>query len=138
MPLIASAIFLASPVFANNNPNTFHKQTMMGSPTGKHAMGGHKSVAGTVVSVNGNIITVASVENVTYTIDAGSATIMKASTEPHNNPIIVLITDIHVGDTVMVRGIVSNSEITANDIFDGTLTGKHHTKSAKMHGLKNL
>ncbi len=121
VPLIASAIFLASPAFASNTTNMMNGQVRHKTniPNIK------KGVVGTVISTNGTIVIVKAKDNVEYTVDTTSATIMKASTESNTNPTIVTISDIKVGDVLMVRGKITDTEITAEKIFDGKMPMKH-------------
>jgi hypothetical protein len=97
-----------------------------------------KGVVGTVSSMNGNILIVTSKNNTNYTVDASKATIMKEGLEPTTNPSLVSITDIKVGDFIMVRGVINNTEITASRIFDGRphAKGMRHKEFEKMHHRK--
>ncbi len=108
MPLIASAVFLAGPAFASTGAGTAHMEvrnvTTAGTPNTK------KGVAGTVTSKNGDILIITSLEGVQYTVDASAATIMKASSEITDNPAIIEISDIKVGDSIVVRGTIRDTE----------------------------
>jgi pectate lyase len=111
MPLIASAVFLASPAFAANLTRPDHKEVR--SITNKERIPSantKKGVSGTVSSINGNIIVVSSAENIQYTVDAGSATIMKEGATANLNPSLIKIADIKVGDAIVVRGVIKDSE----------------------------
>lgn len=76
-------------------------------------------VFGTVASVNGTTLTVTSKvgpnnsAGSTYTIDASNATITK-------NGASAFVSNIVIGDTVMIQGTVSGSNVTATTIRDGT------------------
>ncbi|MDR3643346.1 MAG: DUF5666 domain-containing protein [Candidatus Doudnabacteria bacterium] len=70
-----------------------------------------RGAAGTVSAVSGNTITMAGKNGTTYTVNAGSATVKKVSDSSVSN--------IAVGDTLMVNGTTSGSTITANNIVDG-------------------
>jgi hypothetical protein len=137
MPLIASAVFLASPAMASNSPLATHKEVR--NITGNGTPNTKKGIAGTVTSINGNILIVTSRDNTEYTVDAGSATIMKAGSEGAGNPSIAHIADIKMGDMVMVRGVIKDSEISALNIFDGKMDArkakhfKHSKAFSKMH-----
>ncbi len=84
---------------------------------------------GTVTVVSGNSITLTDkMSGTTYTVDATNATIQKmgtpststagaATTPPTPTPISV--SDIAVGDTLMIQGTVSGSTISATHIMDG-------------------
>jgi hypothetical protein len=102
---------------------------------GKGGMQGRKpGVVGTVSAVNGTTLTVTSKARpnkgssttatvatpVTYTVDASNATVTKSGTASS-------VSAIAVGDTVMVRGTVSGTSVTAKTIMDGM---PHFTKPA--------
>ena len=110
MPLIASAVFLASPAIASNPMRPGHSHAEVRNITNKESMPNtRKGIAGTVVSVNGNIVVVIAKNNTEYTVDASSATIMKAAGEDAN-PSIAHVTDIKVGDSIMVRGVIRETD----------------------------
>ncbi|HEV7423579.1 MAG TPA: hypothetical protein VGO21_00115 [Candidatus Paceibacterota bacterium] len=109
IPLIASAVFLANPALAaytdrasNGDTEIRHKTSV---PDTK------KGVVGEVTGVNGTIIVVTTKSSIQYTVDAANATIMKASSLPDGNPSLVEISDIKVGEVIMVRGVISDTEI---------------------------
>jgi len=99
--------------------------------TGAHTKNG---VMGTVSAISGNSITVTSKARpnrgssatatvatpVTYTVDASSATVTKSGTASS-------VSAVAVGDTIMVRGTVSGTNVTAKTIMDGM---PHFTKPA--------
>ncbi|MBY0376408.1 hypothetical protein K2P96_00320 [Patescibacteria group bacterium] len=128
VPLIASAILFSSPAFASSNSGTPNTEI-----TGARSKRG---IVGKVTSVNGMIITVTARDGIQYSVDASTATIMKASDQPDQNPVVVNISDIHVGDTIGVRGKIDDTEISANKIFDGKMPMKHlkHRRHMKHHG----
>jgi len=82
---------------------------------------GHKfgpGIAGKVTAVNGTTLTVLDDRSQTsYTVDLSAAKIMKASGT--TAPAAATASDIAVGDTVMVRGTVSGTSVTATDVMDG-------------------
>lgn len=141
IPLIGSAILLANPVLAANTSHPTHSvvrhKTNIENPK--------RQISGIVTSINGNIIVVTTKDNVQYTVDASNANIMKASTVPNENPSIIAIGDIKVGDSIVVRGEINSSEISADNIFDGILEHKHpkhgrehrHTEN-KSFGFKKF
>ena len=102
--------------------------------TGAHTNNG---VMGTVSAVNGTTLTVTSKARpnrgssatatvatpVTYTVDASSATVTKSGTASS-------VSAIAVGDTIMVRGTVSGTNVTAKTIMDGM---PHFTKPASAN-----
>jgi len=110
IPLIASAVFLANPALAAYTDRTSSSDTEIRHKTSVPDTR-KKGVVGTVTGVNGTIIVVTTKSSIQYTVDATNATIMKASDEPNGNPSIVAISDIKVGDVIMVRGVISDTEI---------------------------
>ena len=76
-------------------------------------------VFGTVSAINGNTITVAgktgfgsTATSVTYTVDATNATVMKAN-------VAGTLSNIVVGDMIMVQGTVTGTNVVATTIRDG-------------------
>ena len=123
------SLALVAPAFAQNAPTTGGMGGWGGVPgqhTGGQFQGGNRigmkpAVAGTVTSVNGTTLTVTSkgfgkntstAAATTYSVDASGATVMKANATSS----VLAIT---VGDTVMVQGTVSGTNVTATKIFDG-------------------
>ncbi|MBP6883996.1 MAG: hypothetical protein KBC06_02075 [Candidatus Pacebacteria bacterium] len=121
IPLMASAILLSNPVLAADQTNT--SNTEIRHKTSVPHM--RRGIAGTVTSVNGKILTVTGRDGVQYTVDASTATIMKASDQPDQNPIVIDISNIKVGDIIGVRGTLNDTEIEATKIFDGKMPMKH-------------
>ena len=108
MPLIASAVFLASPALADNSIGSIHKGARDGVHITTLASGTYQSIVGKVTSINGNIITLESTDNVTYTVDVTNATIMRASPKSNANPSIITASEIKTGDVLMVRGVIDH------------------------------
>ncbi len=76
-----------------------------------------RGVFGTVTSISGNTLTITSkmgtsTTPITYTVDATNAKVLKAG----NN---ILVSNIAVGDTVMVEGKVTGTNVVATIIRDG-------------------
>jgi hypothetical protein len=72
---------------------------------------GQPIVGGTVAIVSGNTLSVTNASNVTYTVDASSATIVKANATSS-------VSNIAVGDRVVVQGAVNGTSITASSVVD--------------------
>ena len=72
---------------------------------------GQPVVGGTVSVVSGTTLTISNASNVTYTVDASSATIDKGNATSS-------ISDVAVGDRVIVQGAVSGNSVTASSIID--------------------
>ena len=83
-----------------------------------HMMGERPEAVGTVTAISGTTLTVeskgfgANANAQTYTVDASNATIDK-------NRASASLSDIAVGDTVLVHGTVNGTTITATEIHDG-------------------
>ncbi|MDB5238528.1 MAG: hypothetical protein JWM46_798 [Candidatus Kaiserbacteria bacterium] len=75
-------------------------------------------VSGTVTAVNGSTITLRGSDNVLYTINAGSASFVGAG------DFNVSLADIRVGDTLVVRGTVSGTTVTATKIADQAIRAR--------------
>lgn len=105
-------------------------QAQVGAQTGKGFMRGNPPEAvGKVTAINGSTLTVTDQRKGTiYTVDASSATLQKISI-PDNNAVVktpptlstINISDIKVGDNVMVRGTVNGNAIKATSVVDGTM-----------------
>ncbi len=86
-------------------------------------------VFGTVASVSGNTLTVTSKmgpggsTGTTYTVDATNATVTKGGSSSS-------VSNIAVGDTVMVAGTVSGTSVTATTIRDGVGQGQGTDQNA--------
>lgn len=75
-------------------------------------------VGGSVTAVNGNSITITNKSNVTYTIDAANATINKG---PNKGT----ISDIAVGDNIIVQGTINGNTVVATSIMDGNANAQN-------------
>lgn len=72
---------------------------------------GQPIVAGKILTVSGNSITVTTASNITYTVDATNAKIFKDSK-------IVTVGSLVARDTVIVQGGINGSSVTATTIID--------------------
>lgn len=72
---------------------------------------GQPIVLGTVSAITGNTLTVTNKSNVTYTVDATNAKITQGSKT-------ALISNIAVGDAVIVQGAVNGNAVVASTIID--------------------
>ena len=118
---VVGSLALAVSVSAQGNP-----QGTTGGKFGRGMMnrGGVPAVIGTVSAVSGNTITVSGKQgfnstttNTTYNVDATNAKVTKNNTAS-------TVAGIAVGDTVLVQGTVSGSNITATNIRDGVMMRK--------------
>lgn len=127
----AGALSYATLSKADTTATTGANVSLQGAPFGD--MKGHApGVMGKVTAIDGSKITITSGENSTYVVDAGSAQVLKHSevsstTKTPTAPTIVALTDIKVGDMIMVRGAVTGT-VTATQIMTGTppmMSGMH-------------
>lgn len=72
---------------------------------------GEPVVGGTVTQVVGDIITITNKSNVTYTVDATSATVEKGGVSSS-------ISNVAVGDNIIVQGTVSGNSVNASSVID--------------------
>jgi hypothetical protein len=72
---------------------------------------GQPIVGGTVTAVSGNTITITNKSNVSYTIDATSATFIK-------NGAVGTLSSIAVGDSIVAQGTVNGTSVTAVSVTD--------------------
>jgi Domain of unknown function (DUF5666) len=72
---------------------------------------GEPVVGGSITAINGTTLTVTNTSNVTYTIDASAATIVKNGTS-------TAITNLSTGDNVIVQGTVNGTSVTASSVID--------------------
>jgi hypothetical protein len=90
---------------------------------------GEPIVGGSVTAISGTTITVTNKSNVTYTIDASSATIVIKGVSG-------ALSSVTVGDTVIVQGTVNGTSVTASSVIDqGTAGGSTSTGGlTEQHG----
>lgn len=72
---------------------------------------GQPVVAGTVTAVSGTSLTITNKSNVTYTIDATNAKIVEGQNT-------ITVSNIAVGDMLVVQGTVSGNSVTASSVID--------------------
>ena len=86
---------------------------------------GEPVIAGSVTAINNSTLTVANASNVTYTVDASNAKIVKNGTT-------TALSDVATGDAVVVQGTVNGTLVVASSVVDqgskssatgGTLAG---------------
>jgi hypothetical protein len=120
--VVGDNVSVQGTVSGTNVTATAIRDGMMG---GRGYMMGQKSgVFGTVASVSGNTLTVTSkmrpngsTTSTTYTVDATNATVMKAGVSSS-------VSNIAVGDMVMVAGTVNGTSVVATTIRDGVVGTK--------------
>ncbi len=72
---------------------------------------GNPIVAGKVASINGDSVVITNSSNVSYTVDATNAKVVEGNTAAS-------ISNIAVGDTVVVQGTINGNAIAASTIID--------------------
>jgi hypothetical protein len=72
---------------------------------------GEPVIAGSITAISGTTITVTNASNVTYTIDASNATIVKGGASS-------TIANVAVGDNLIVQGTVNGTSVTASSVID--------------------
>ena len=145
---IATSLAIAVPVFAQASGGTTATQKGWGGAEGMRG-GGASGVVGTVSAVSGDTLTVTSKgmmrpepmheasgtttlpptsasPAVVYTVNASNATVYK-------NNVTSTIASVATGDTVMVQGTVSGTNVTAAVVRDGVvgLIGREGLPSGK-------
>ena len=100
------------------------------------------SVGGTVSAVSGNTITLTGKDKTTYTVNTVNAKIMKNTDvvgQKPTAPTTITVSDIKVGDTLVVNGTKNGTNITATNIFDGKAMkgSSRNQKNDKKVMLKN-
>lgn len=88
---------------------------------------GQPVIAGNIASISGTTLTVTNASNITYTIDASSAKIVKGGTT-------TTVSGIAVGDAVIVQGAVNGTAITASSVIDqGVANHASATANVGLH-----
>lgn len=72
---------------------------------------GQPVVGGTITAINGNQLTITNKSNVTYTVDATNAKIIK-------NNATSSISSLNVNDNVIIQGTVNGNSVVASSIID--------------------
>lgn len=72
---------------------------------------GEPVIAGSIASISGTTLTVTNASNITYTVDATSATIVKNGTS-------TTFSNVATGDRVIIQGTVNGTSVTASSIID--------------------
>ena len=102
-------------------PGKGQEQEMNGkAPNGSETSGqnagmmgnGQPIVAGNVTSISGTSLVITNKSNVTYTVDASSAKINQGPSKT------ATISNISVGDTIVVQGAVTGTNVVASTIID--------------------
>jgi hypothetical protein len=89
---------------------------------------GEPVVGGNVTAISGTALTVTNTSNVTYAIDAASATVEVKGVSS-------TISNVAVGDNVIVQGTVNGNSVTASSIIDqGAKPANASSTNGQSHG----
>ena len=97
--VIVLSLFVVTPAFAATDAQNENSSKMSGHRT-------HMPIEiGTISAVNGTLLTINVKQGTTYTIDAANAKVEK-------NKTAITVSDIKVGDTVIIRGTITDANVT--------------------------
>lgn len=89
---------------------------------------GEPVVGGAVTAASGTTLTVTNASNVTYTINAASATVVVKGASS-------TLANVAVGDTIIVQGTVNGNSVTASSIIDqGAKATNASSTNGQSHG----
>lgn len=97
-------------------------------PTSTIKGNGEPVVGGNITAINGTTLTITNESNVTYAVDASSATIVKGNATSS-------ISSVAIGDGVVVQGMVNGNAITASSIIDQGAKGKSTSHGNFVSGI---
>ncbi len=88
---------------------------------------GQPVIAGSITAINGNTITITNKSNITYAVDVSSAKFVVIGVTS------ATISNVKVGDNIVVQGAINGTSVTASSIIDqtkpvatsGTNNGEH-------------
>jgi hypothetical protein len=92
---------------------------------------GEPVVAGNITAVSGTTITIKNANDITYTVDAGSAKLVKQGAT-------TTIANLMVGDKVVVQGTVNGTSITASSVIDQGVRKNGDDKGGDNKGRKGF
>ncbi len=96
---------------------------------------GQPVIGGTVSAVSGNTLTVATAQGgISYSVDASSATVHKGNATSS-------VSNISVGDRVVVQGSVNGTSVVASSVIDqgaGTVPGVSGSESGQVEGPRGF
>jgi len=118
------------------NGTTIAATTVTDGVLNKMGMVKNPMIVGTVSAINGTTITVtknngfrnmtnSTLSPIIYTVDASGAVLNKftpVSQGQKPTPTLILISDIKVGDTLIIKGTISGTDIIAKTITDGAIS----------------
>jgi len=92
---------------------------------------GQPVIAGSVTAISGNIISITNKSNVTYTVDATNAKFVE------NGITSPTISNVAVGDNLVIQGTVNGSAVTASSIIDQKANTKVNANAEKNNNAGN-
>ena len=117
--VVGDTISVAGTVSGTNVTATTIHDGFGGGSGGQGGFGGRGGFGGgtmgTVTAISGTTLTVTTKSGGVYTVDASSATVKESGTAS-------AVSDIKVGDTVMIQGSITTASMTAKNIEDGVPT----------------
>ncbi len=81
-------------------------------------------VAGTISSISGNSVVITNKSNVTYTVDVTNAKIVEGQNT-------VTVSNIAVGDSLVVQGTVNGNSVTASSVIDQKIWNNKYPQQNK-------
>jgi hypothetical protein len=122
----------------NGQQNTTRGSMMEGRGIKGNPMMVRPTISGTVTVINGNTITVSghqgmassSTQQTLFTVDASKAKVLK-------NNATSTITSIAIGDTLIVEGTLTNTNVVATVIRDGAMMGRGRENNEQRNSPTN-
>ena len=155
--------FITTSVFAANTKTNLKQNNISRNPIiSRYKTPINPIINGTVKSINGNIIIVDSKKfgrtsgigagiinptqtstDIIYTVDASSAVFNKFTSSKiigvTPKSIVITISDVKIGDTLIIRGTVNGANILAKNITDGwLLQNTIHPMKVKISNYKKV
>lgn len=116
----------------NRGKNDGEKNGRDGNEQDKPAMplgNGQPVVAGKVATISGNTLTITNSSNATYTIDATNAKITVPGVASST------ISNISVGDSVVVQGTINGNSVVASSVLDGKAASNGRENDGQPRGF---
>ena len=89
---------------------------------------GQPIVAGTISAINGSTVIITNKSNITYTVDATNAKIA-------GGPNVTAISNLKVGDSVVVQGTVNGTSVIASSVIDQTKSQNNNQEGKTNQGV---
>ena len=102
-----------------------------------------QGASGIVTAIAGPLLTISGKNNATYAVDASNATLLKMSTLSENGvripgvPAAIALSDIKIGDAIMIRGEISGNAIKTITIAQGKKSARKTTTKTKLAKVSN-